>query len=230
MRAPDDPRYLCRDVTVMAARWYVYKLVDPTTQTAFYVGKGSGKRMYEHEADAARGVCSAKCSKIRQITSAGLEVIKEQVALFWDEQAAYDFETDLIAEFGLDNLTNILPGGQMAWERRRIERSARLTVPVDWTPASALQAMRDFAGGKHSGHIWFREWVRGGNLGKLKVEVDVPQSAGKFAQVQAWIVGKLLNDSFPEMFKVAASDKAQHPALADLFKPFGVDLRFDYGR
>ena len=230
MHAPCDPRYLCRDVTVMAARWYVYKLVDPTTQTAFYVGKGSGKMMFEHEADAARGVCSAKCNKIRQITSSGLEVIRELVALFWDEQAAYDFETDLIAEFGLDNLTNILPGGQMAWERRRIERMARSTVRDDWTPVSALQAMRGIAKSQNAVSVLFGQWVRGGNLGALKAEVDLPQSAGKFAQVQAWILGKVLNESFPEMFKVAASDKAQHPALADLFKPFGVDLRFDYGR
>lgn len=59
---------------------------------------------------------------------------KEFLAFFCDEQAAYDHETDVIDEIGLANLTNVLPGGQKAWERRQKERAERRPAPIviDW--------------------------------------------------------------------------------------------------
>lgn len=111
------------------ANWYVYELCCPITGKPFYVGKGKGKRIDAHEKETKLGVCSKKCNKIRSINKNGFEIIKEKVALFWDEQAAYDYETDLIEEIGLKNLTNIMPGGQKAWKRRVREVNSRKPSP-----------------------------------------------------------------------------------------------------
>ncbi|WP_376742500.1 GIY-YIG nuclease family protein [Ensifer canadensis] len=91
--------------------YYVYELVDPITDSVFYVGKGQKARIDAHEAEANRGVASAKCDRIRDIWSLGLSVTKRKVASFADEQEAFDFEADLICGYGLESLTNITPGG-----------------------------------------------------------------------------------------------------------------------
>ncbi len=107
------------------ARWYVYELVDGRDGSVFYVGKGCGNRMLAHENQAKSGVCSRKTSKIKEIWSCGSEILHRQVAFFWDEQAAYDHETDRIEAYGLANLTNILLGGQRAWEKRVLNLEQR---------------------------------------------------------------------------------------------------------
>lgn len=55
------------------SRWYVYELVDPRDQAVFYVGKGAGKRVDAHEAEAASKpqVCSRKLNRIRDIWESG---------------------------------------------------------------------------------------------------------------------------------------------------------------
>ena len=91
--------------------YYVYELVDPRDGRVFYVGKGKKARIDAHEAEARKGVVSFKCDRIRDIWAAGQSLIKRRVASFGDEQEAFDFEADLICEYGLDNLDNIIPGG-----------------------------------------------------------------------------------------------------------------------
>lgn len=91
--------------------YYVYELVDPRTNTVFYVGKGKKSRVKAHEVEAKKGFISLKCDRIREIWAAGFEVTNVRVASFCDEQDAYDFEAARICEYGLNNLTNIAPGG-----------------------------------------------------------------------------------------------------------------------
>lgn len=91
--------------------FYVYQLIDPRDCKPFYVGKGRGQRMYQHEAEARKGKKSHKCQRIRDIWIAGLEVKREIVQRFDDESKAYIFEDDLIQTIGLRNLTNEIPGG-----------------------------------------------------------------------------------------------------------------------
>ena len=91
--------------------YYVYELVDPRNAKVFYVGKGKNARVDAHEAEAKKGINSPKCDRIRDIWSEGMSVLKRRVASFADEQEAFDFEADLIEEYGLDSLTNLIPGG-----------------------------------------------------------------------------------------------------------------------
>lgn len=108
--------------------FYVYTLTDPRTDAVFYVGKGSGQRSAHHEAEARRGLHSAKCDRIREIWSCGLQVKRSVVMRTDDENEALDAEYELIESIGLDRLTNVLPGGKLgveAYMARAAERSKR---------------------------------------------------------------------------------------------------------
>lgn len=87
------------------AKWYVYELIDPRNMKPFYVGKGTGERVREHEKEALKGVCSKKCEQIRDIEYSGFSILRRKIASFWCEQSAYELEAELIRG-GID-LTNI---------------------------------------------------------------------------------------------------------------------------
>jgi hypothetical protein len=108
------------------SRWYVYELIDPRDGSVFYVGKGKDNRISSHEKEALIGFPSKKCNKIRNIWECGHQIVKEKVALFWCEEAAYDHETDRIEFYGLENLTNVMPGSRGAWTKRLEERKQRI--------------------------------------------------------------------------------------------------------
>jgi hypothetical protein len=135
-------------------KWYVYELVDPRTDTVFYVGKGTGNRMHNHEREAAKGVCSEKTSRINEITCAGLNVGKRKVAVFWDEQAAYDHEADRIVDYGLESLTNAIPGGGTAWDRKHEPKPEEIIPLYDWLVANEHRMGTTF--------FLFAEWYRAG--------------------------------------------------------------------
>jgi hypothetical protein len=90
-------------------RYYVYTLSGPDG-VVFYVGKGQGRRMFEHEKEARRGHRCHKCYKIRKIWRAGGEVKRAIVFTTPIEAAAYNYEAELIGHIGLKNLTNAAPG------------------------------------------------------------------------------------------------------------------------
>ncbi len=94
--------------------YYVYELADPRTNQVFYVGKGKGARINAHEAEARKGIASPKCDRIRQIEAEGLGVVKRKVAHFSDEQEAFDYEAELVCQYGLENLANLQHGGGAA--------------------------------------------------------------------------------------------------------------------
>jgi hypothetical protein len=92
-------------------RFYVYTLTDPRDGKIFYVGKGQGNRLNQHERDAVRHRHAnwPKEHRIREILAARKSLVAEKVAFFDDEDEAYAHEAALIAS--LDGLTNIMPGG-----------------------------------------------------------------------------------------------------------------------
>lgn len=93
-------------------RFYVYALCRPgNPPQPFYIGKGSGDRMYRHDREA-RGDCKChKCNTIRKLWREGLEVVHVVLLETDDEQEAYQAERNLIARLR-PMLTNVADGGE----------------------------------------------------------------------------------------------------------------------
>lgn len=98
--------------------WYVYHLCYATGRP-FYVGKGRGRRMYQHEVEARRGGKGYKCNVIRKVLARGESIVYRVVFLSPSEEEAYAFERIEIARYGRDRLTNIDAGGRLSVETER---------------------------------------------------------------------------------------------------------------
>jgi len=89
------------------AKYYVYTLAYPKSMggAVFYVGKGTGNRVKQHEWEAKRGATSGgyhmrKHDIIRDIWERGEQVVKTIVMDTDDEQEALKHERNLIAKYG----------------------------------------------------------------------------------------------------------------------------------
>lgn len=94
---------------------YVYRLIDPRNGQTFYVGKGTGNRVFAHANDALKNcdfskdedTASLKLNTIRNIKREGLEVIYLIHRYGLDKDTAYEVESAVIDCFqGLTNLVN----------------------------------------------------------------------------------------------------------------------------
>lgn len=95
-------------------QFYVYTLAYPDGKV-FYVGKGQGNRINQHEHEARTGkdiTNKHKVGVIRKIWAGGGEVVKEKIYETYDEQEALEVEQALIASIGRSNLTNLTDGGE----------------------------------------------------------------------------------------------------------------------
>lgn len=98
------------DEVVINSDWpyYVYKLIDPRSGMAFYIGKGKNHRVYSHEREALKNkppINKRKIDTIRAIWADGMQVIREIHSYHRDEQHAYDIEHGLIMSH--KDITNI---------------------------------------------------------------------------------------------------------------------------
>lgn len=85
-----------------AGRWfYVYGLVDPRTDTIFYIGKGKGNRTWQHADRVRCGRSSGNARKdevIAQLHAEGLEPSVKIIAEYDDQADAFEHEIELIAQ------------------------------------------------------------------------------------------------------------------------------------
>lgn len=105
-------------------RYYVYVLRDPETDEVFYVGKGTGNRVFAHEQEAIENLRkSRKLQRIRDIKAKGLEVKYEILRHGLSKKEALEVEAVILDFIGLPNLTNKVIGHDA-------ERRGRMTVPA----------------------------------------------------------------------------------------------------
>ena len=113
---------------------YVYELIDPRNGEVFYIGKGCKNRLKDHVCHVKNEQLSYKkknphkYNKINSILEDGYNDIKyNKKFITEDENEAFDKEEKLISEYGLENLTNICPGGDGGYnpEAKRVNSELR---------------------------------------------------------------------------------------------------------
>lgn len=106
---------------------YVYVLRDPCCDGApvFYVGKGTGNRVFDHAREAIdRPVATDKLHRIRAIHAAGKEVVYQIIRHGLTQEQALEVVSALIDFVGIDDLANAVDGHHA--DRRGMRRTAGL--------------------------------------------------------------------------------------------------------
>ncbi|HQT65160.1 MAG: hypothetical protein B7Z75_09560 [Acidocella sp. 20-57-95] len=99
------------EVVADKLRFYVYRLIDPRNDETFYVGKGTGNRVFAHakgDIDTGEEALSGKLQRIRDIRQAGLDVIHLIHRHDMDESTAFEVEAALIDAY--PNTENLVSG------------------------------------------------------------------------------------------------------------------------
>ncbi len=112
--------------------FYVYLLIDPSTNIPFYVGKGKGKRYAVHFNPSSAGQNPLKDAKIRKIIERDEAVTIKQIPCD-SEESAYKLEMQLIdlygrLDLGTGSLTNLQGGGEGAGSERIMTESTRTKI------------------------------------------------------------------------------------------------------
>jgi len=91
--------------------YYVYFLQDPITDEVFYVGKGTGNRIFDHiECAIETNDKTEKLETIRDILESGNKVKHFILRHGLTEQIAFEIEAALIDFVGMKNLANLQTG------------------------------------------------------------------------------------------------------------------------
>ena len=139
------------EVEKLSGKFYNYLLIR-SNGVVFYVGKGTGNRINDHESEARKGMQSHKCNIIRQEWANGEEIIKQKIAFFDNEEDAYQLEVLLINFFGRENLANGTDGGEggpgrpstgRVWRHYTLDKE--VVAYLDSLPAEDMQRFVDDA-------------------------------------------------------------------------------------
>lgn len=122
-------------------RYYNYTLAYPDgymengidlSDVVFYVGKGTGNRINQHEDEASSGYQSEKCDVIRHIWSRGYQIKKTILYRTNDESEALEKEDVLLEFYASDLLTNVFGiGGALIEEKMRYSSSSLVNLRLE---------------------------------------------------------------------------------------------------
>jgi uncharacterized protein len=102
--------------------YYVYTLADPQGKL-FYVGKGTGNRIFAHINEAIENPKdSNKLNEIREIRSPGEDIVYQIIRHGLSENEAFEVESAIIDFIGKKELTNALAGHGM-------DRRGKMSIP-----------------------------------------------------------------------------------------------------
>ncbi|HTD98440.1 MAG TPA: hypothetical protein VK668_04105 [Mucilaginibacter sp.] len=97
--------------------YYVYILKDPRDNSIFYVGKGTGNRIFNHINRGLENVTSNdKLDLINSILNSGFQVDHYILRHNLTEDLAFEIESTCIDLLGLENLTNEVLGHN-TWDK-----------------------------------------------------------------------------------------------------------------
>jgi GIY-YIG catalytic domain protein len=105
-----------------ALKCYVYALIDPRDNRIFYIGKGTGNRVYQHaQAAITEDSQSVKLSTIREIQNLGLTVRHYIIRHNLTEHEAYLVESTIIdlltyPAFNKENILTNIVSGHHQWD------------------------------------------------------------------------------------------------------------------
>jgi len=101
------------DIVKQKLQYYVYALIDPRNNEIFYVGKGTGDRIFDHEKEKGFDTDNTKVCRINDIKNSGNEVKKIIVLYGLAEKEAFVAEAtmiNLIKYITPADLTNVVSG------------------------------------------------------------------------------------------------------------------------
>jgi len=134
--------------------YYVYILIDSETNVPFYVGKGTGNRIYAHERCVRRGKVphgnSYLFEKISKILAGGFFIGRRKVFVSEDEVACYDEEERLIKKYGIENLCNLASGGRQGnKETRNLQSQSGISYWKSLSPEEKVIRVEKMRKGRH---------------------------------------------------------------------------------
>lgn len=118
---------------------YVYEIIDPRSGKVFYVGKGCKDRLKHHVRHVKNEHLSYKkknphkYNKINSILEDGYDDVKYKKPFITENSnEALKKEEKLISNYGLENLTNICPGGNGGYNPKVAKVNSELRSGSTW--------------------------------------------------------------------------------------------------